>query len=101
MFGWQDTPNDMGEVGIYHMQMLGDKQAAGMMQAPMPDMPSCWSIYFFVEDLAAATQKAKDLGATALMEGMPIPGVGSFALLKDPMGAMFSLFTPLPGQSPC
>ena len=46
-------------------------------------------------DLTAATQKAKQLGATPIMEGMPIPGIGSFSMLTDPTGAMFTLFQPM------
>jgi len=90
--GWQGHAMDMGPAGLYRMQMLGDKQAGGIMKHPMPDMPSCWVVYFFVEDLAASTAKAKELGATAMMELVPIPNVGHFSMLTDPVGAMFALF---------
>jgi predicted enzyme related to lactoylglutathione lyase len=32
-----------------------------------------------------------------MMENTPIPGVGSFAMLTDPTGAMFALFQGAPG----
>jgi predicted enzyme related to lactoylglutathione lyase len=79
--------------------MLGDKQAGGIMKHPMPGMPSCWVIYFLVEDLAASTAKAKQLGATAMMELVPIPEIGHFSMLTDPVGAMFALFQALPGSN--
>jgi predicted enzyme related to lactoylglutathione lyase len=44
-------------------------------------------------DLAATTAKAKKLGGSVLME-MPVPTVGSFAILKDPQGAVFAAFQP-------
>jgi|JRYL01.1.fsa_nt_gb predicted enzyme related to lactoylglutathione lyase len=96
LVGWQAQPLDMGPAGIYRVQMLGDKQAGGLMKHPMPGMPSCWVVYFFVEDLAAATQKAKGLGASAMMEMIPIPNVGQFSMLTDPTGAMFALFQASP-----
>jgi predicted enzyme related to lactoylglutathione lyase len=101
VFGWRGEPKDMGPAGIYRVQMLGDKQVGGMMKHPMPGMPSCWVCYFFVNDLTASTAKAKELGATAMMEGIPIPEVGSFSMLTDPTGAMFALFMMAPGTGPC
>lgn len=92
VFGWRDDPKDMGPMGTYHCQMLGDKQAGGLMKNPMNGAPSCWLCYFLVEDLAAATAKAKALGATAMMENTPIPEVGAFSMLADPVGAVFALF---------
>jgi predicted enzyme related to lactoylglutathione lyase len=95
LLGWEPQKRDMGEAGMYHTQMLGDKMAAGMMKVPMPGMPSCWAVYFFAPDLDAAGARAKELGATALHEGVPIPEVGRFSMFQDPAGAMFSLFEPL------
>lgn len=92
VFGWKDAPKDMGPMGTYHVQMLGDKQAGGIMKNPMNGAPSCWLVYFFAPDLAGTTAKAKKLGATALMENTPIPGIGAFSMLQDPMGAVFALF---------
>ena len=92
LFGWRDEPKDIGPMGTYHVQLLGDKQAGGIMKNPHHGSPSAWLAYFFVEDLKAATAKAKQAGATALLEDQPIPQVGSFALLADPVGAVFALF---------
>lgn len=92
LFGWKPDPKDMGEAGIYNVQMLGDKQAGGMMKLPMPGVPPCWVVYFLVADLAASTARAKELGASAMMEEIPIPEVGRFSMITDPTGAMLSLF---------
>lgn len=99
LFGWRDEPMDLGEHGTYHVQNLGDKQAGGIMKNPQNGAPSCWLVYFLVEDLEQATGKAKQLGATSMLEGQPIPNVGRFSLLQDPVGAVFALFQgnePLP-----
>jgi predicted enzyme related to lactoylglutathione lyase len=93
MFGWTEEPKDLGPMGTYRVQVLGGKQAGGMMKHPMPGAPSCWIVYFLVTDLAAATARAKQLGATAMVEEQPIPAVGAFSLLTDPVGAVFALFS--------
>ncbi|MCB9884756.1 MAG: VOC family protein [Planctomycetes bacterium] len=93
-FGWQPIVKDIGEAGTYNVQMLGDKQAGGMMKVPMPGMPSCWAVYFFVTDLDASGDKAKKLGATPMHENIPIPQIGRFSMYSDPVGAMFMLFEP-------
>jgi predicted enzyme related to lactoylglutathione lyase len=98
VFGWQPMTSGMGDGKQYHVQMLGDKGAGGMMKVPMPGMPSCWCVYFFVEDLAAMTDKAKELGATTMMEVVPIPQFGSFSVLTDPAGAVFMLYEPVRAQ---
>ena len=92
MFGWKDEPKDMGTMGTYHCQMLGDKQAGGIMKNPMNGAPSAWLVYFLVEDLAKSTAEAKELGANAMMENTPIPEVGAFSMLADTTGAVFALF---------
>ncbi|MEZ6015834.1 MAG: VOC family protein [Planctomycetota bacterium] len=99
--GWTPQTKDMGPAGKYYVQMAGDKQAAGMMQHPMPGAPSCWVSYFLVEDLDASTAQAKALGAQAMMECQPIPEVGRFSMLTDPTGALFSLFQPLASAGTC
>ncbi|MBL8750907.1 MAG: VOC family protein [Planctomycetes bacterium] len=96
MFGWTDEPKDIGEMGTYHVQNLGTKQAGGIMKNPQPGMPSAWLVYFLAPDLHATTERAKQLRATPLMENVPIPGVGAFSMFVDPTGAVFALFQPLP-----
>ncbi len=96
MFGWKEQPKDMGPMGTYRVQLLGDKQAAGIMKNPMNGAPSAWLVYFLAPELARATKRARDLGAKALMENTPIPEIGAFSMLCDPVGATFALFQPLP-----
>ena len=101
VFGWKPEIKDMGEAGKYHAQVLGDKQAGGLMKVPQEGMPSCWAIYFLVTDLQTSTDKAKELGAAAMMESIPIPEIGSFSMLTDPTGAAFALFAAAPGLGQC
>ena len=67
----------------------------------MPEMgpiPPHWLVYFAVEDCDAAVQKASGLGANVIKPAEDIPGVGRFAILKDPQGAAFALLKPQPAQ---
>lgn len=45
VFGWTHQAKDMGEAGMYHVQMVGDKQTGGLMKHPMPGVPPCWVVY--------------------------------------------------------
>ena len=92
MFGWTSEAKDMGPGGMYYVQTLGGKQVGGLMKNPANGAPNAWLVYFFVEDLAKSTAKAKELGASAMLENQPIPGIGAFSMLADPTGACFALF---------
>ena len=59
-------------------------------QAGVPDH---WLKYVAVEDTDAAWNKAGQLGATQLAPPMDVPGMGRFAVLADPSGATFALWT--------
>jgi len=63
LFDWnmQDIP--MPE-GSYTMIDVGEGTGGEMMKQLMPDAPSAWLPYVLVDDIKAATQKAKSLGAT-------------------------------------
>lgn len=98
LFGWQEEPMDMGPMGVYRVQKQGAAQAGGMMAHPQPGAPSCWLAYFATEDLAGSTRKAAELGAKVMVANAPIPGIGAFSLLTDPVGAVFALFWAQPGS---
>lgn len=92
-FGWKPQHMDLGPMGTYRCQMVGDKGAGAIMRNPAPDAPTWWCAYFLTPDLAAATGKAKELGAEPMVENVEIPGGhGRFSLLKDPTGAPFGLY---------
>ncbi|MGE3174679.1 MAG: VOC family protein [Planctomycetota bacterium] len=94
MFGWQDESKDIGEMGTYHVQKLGGKEAGGIMRNPQPGTPTCWCPYFLAPDLDGSTARVKELGGTVLMGRTEIPDVGWFSLAMDPVGAVFCLFAP-------
>ncbi len=101
LFGWKEQTKDMGPMGTYRVQMLGDKQAGGLMKHPMPGAPSCWLMYFLAPDLAGSTKRAEKLGAKVMHANVPIPGIGAFSMLSDPCGAIFALFQINATGTPC
>ena len=50
-----------------------------------------------VDDLKAATAKAKSLGATVIKDQAEVNGRGSFSIITDPTGAMLGLWQPKKG----
>jgi predicted enzyme related to lactoylglutathione lyase len=55
--------------------------------------PPHFMTYIAVDDVDAAVAKAAGLGATVVREPMDIPNTGRIAVIKDPTGAVFAIFT--------
>ena len=92
MFGWEFQENDMGGGMIYTTFKPMDGPGGGMftMEGGNPG----WLNYIGVEDINAATEKAKSLGATVHMGPHEIPNVGWFTVMSDPNGAAVAIFQP-------
>lgn len=102
-FGWkfQESTATDGEFA-YHEFLAGNKPyPAGGMYDLSPEMcgengempPPHFLSYVAVEDVDASAQRAADLGGTVVREPMDIPNTGRFAVIKDPAGALFAVFT--------
>jgi uncharacterized protein len=94
VFGWTTRDMDMGEMGTYSMfQRGGETDTGGLMaRPPNVEAPPHWLTYIGSEDVDKTAAKAKKLGATLIVEGMDIPNVGRFAVIQDPVGAVFGVF---------
>jgi uncharacterized protein len=83
----------------YTLWMSGKHRIAGLMALPQDDAsgtPPHWLVYIGTPDVDATVTDAQRLGGTVLKEAADIPHVGRFAVLSDPQGATFAVFTPLP-----
>ena len=93
--GWKAQDAPMPGM-TYTLLSAGETQVGGLMALPEQlramGVPPNWRGYVAVDDVDAWTEKAKSLGASVRMEPMDIPGVGRFAVVADPQGAVFSLF---------
>ncbi len=93
LFAWTLSDVDMDGM-TYTMIDVGEGTGGGMMQHPMPGAPSMWLPYVLVDDIAAATAKAKSLGATVVLDVKEVTGAGSLSIITDPTGAMLGLWQP-------
>jgi uncharacterized protein len=91
LFDWKLEDMPMGDM-TYTMIGVGEGSGGGMMKNPMPNASSMWVPYVDVDDLAAATAKAKSLGASVLKENVDVMGHGAFSIITDPTGAMLGLW---------
>jgi uncharacterized protein len=62
------------------------------MKHSMPRAPSMWLPYVGVDDINAATVKAKSLGAEIIVDVREVMGYGQMSVLRDPAGATIALW---------
>ena len=96
MFDWKLEDMDMGDM-TYTMIKVGEGTGGGLMKNPMPNATSMWVAYVNVDDLKAATNKAKSIGAELVKDVTEVKGAGSFTIIIDPTGAMLGLWQPRKG----
>jgi predicted enzyme related to lactoylglutathione lyase len=60
----------------------------------MPGVPSFWLAYVLVDDIGAATNKAKSLGAKIVKDSVEVPNMGWFTIIEDPTGAALAFWKP-------
>ena len=90
LFNWklEDVPGmDYTVINVW-------EGTGGMMKTPMPGIPSSWTAYVLVDDIAASTEKARSLGATICKDITEVPGMGSFSIMVDPTGATLAMWQP-------
>ena len=93
VFGYETETMDMGGAGEYVLFKVGGQPAAGLIQIgpEWGDVPSNWSVVFEVEDCDAAVAKAQELGGSVIREPQDLEGIGRFAVVADPWGAVFQV----------
>ena len=94
LFDWklQDVPMPGG--GTYTMIDVGNGNGGGMMVNQAPGTPPHWLAYVGVEDVRAATKKAKDLGAKVAVDVMEVAEYGTMSVIVDPTGATLAMWQP-------
>jgi predicted enzyme related to lactoylglutathione lyase len=90
LFDWKFEDMDMGAGGTYSLFKPDSGPGGGMMS--MPEAPTMWLAYVGVDDVRAATEKAKSLGAQIIRDCMEVPNTGVFTILVDPTGASIALW---------
>jgi uncharacterized protein len=97
VMGW--NARDAGMPGMsYTILSAGEANVAGLMALPdtacaAGERPG-WMAHVAVDDVDASAAQAKQLGGSLHHPPTDIPGVGRFAIIADPDGAILALFKP-------
>lgn len=88
---WSQDPS-------YMFFTLDEVPKAGLFLQPHEErqagIPPYWLTYIGIADVDETLRTAIGLGATNLHGPEDIPTIGRFAVLRDPQGATFAIFTP-------
>ncbi|HEU4632196.1 MAG TPA: VOC family protein [Gemmatimonadaceae bacterium] len=99
LVGWTISVVPMGELGDYTMVHAGETAVGGIVPLdPAHGVASHWVPYVTVAEVNAACEHAAELGGAICVPPTDIPGIGRFAVLEDPEGAIFSPFAPLAAE---
>lgn len=94
MFDWKLDAMDVGGGMTYTLIRVGEGTGGGMMDQMVPGAPSAWMPYVLVDDIRAATDKARLLGAKILKDSHEVMGAGTLSIILDPTGAMLGFWEP-------
>jgi predicted enzyme related to lactoylglutathione lyase len=94
--GWKTQPMEGNPA--YTLFLAGGQPVAGLMllpeEAKAMGAPPNWLTYVGTPDVDGTAKQAESLGAKILKAPADIPSVGRFAIVMDPQGAVFALYTP-------
>ena len=98
LFGWsfQDVP--IGENAYYTMFEIGGKSISALHQMGADQaaqrIPPNWLSYVSVDSADRAVARARELGATVMMEPFDVFDSGRMGVIQDPTGAVVGLWEP-------
>jgi predicted enzyme related to lactoylglutathione lyase len=99
--GWTAEAVDMGGYSDFNMKPEeGSDPVAGICHARGSNagLPSQWMIYIVVEDLDRAVKRAQELGGAVVRPAGEPGGMGRFAVVRDPAGAVAALYEVAKGE---
>lgn len=98
LFGWGVVDSGLSDM-VYAICNVEGDGIAGMMPLPEPlaqqKVPPHWMGYIYADDVDAAAKAVEKDGGTMHRAPADIPNVGRFAVMSDPQGAAFILFSAL------
>jgi predicted enzyme related to lactoylglutathione lyase len=96
LLGWGTQEWQAGDQP-YTMWVNGETPLGGIMELPEPARQAGaqphWLAYVAVPSVDAAAARTRKLGGSVVHEPTDVPGAGRFAVLSDPQGAMFAVYT--------
>lgn len=103
VLGW--STHDGGVPGRkYTLVSVGEMPIGGLLEKPAAAFASGekarWVGYIGVDDIRVFLERVQQAGGVVHRASETIPGVGTFAVVADPQGAIFVFFQPLAGITP-
>jgi len=89
VFGWDEVRQQEGYVGL----AVDGRRQAGILplDESRANIPSNWTVYFLVDDVADTVRRAEALGAEIHVPETNLDERSSFAVIRDPQGAYFNV----------
>ena len=98
--GWKAAP--FGNDGTYTLFMAGERPVAGLMTLPdeakAQGAPPNWMMYLGTPNVDETAMRISQRGGRVLRQPADIPNGGRFAVVADPFGAAFGIFSPGPNS---
>lgn len=101
--GWSAKDSGMGDRS-YTLFSMGPTMVGGLMpitdEAKKMGVPPCWTGYVAVDDVDDYAKRVKKAGGAVHRDPEDIPGVGRFAVVADPHGAVFIIMKGSSAEGP-
>lgn len=98
LFGWRPDEGVAAGITEFTMMRLGSKTVA-LLYPQMPEareaqVPPHWTSFVSVEDASHAAARAIELGGIVVRDSFAVDDLGRVATVRDPTGAIVSLWEP-------
>ena len=97
LLGWDLVPEKFSDGSRYYFASSSGEVTAGVYEMPDEfrddDMASFWMSYVAVDDIIDACALVRELGGKVLMGPASFGRGAAIAMIEDPTGAIFSLFS--------
>jgi predicted enzyme related to lactoylglutathione lyase len=95
LFDWKfDDISAPGGQMPYTLINVGEGTGGGIGAFPNGPAPPRWLAYVAVDDIDAATRRARELGATVLQDVTEVGDYGWLSVIRDPAGAEIAMWKP-------
>lgn len=102
--GWSAKSFEAGGDGSYTIFSMGPADVGGLMpitnEMRAMGVPPCWTGYIAVDDVDGYAKRVKAAGGAVRRSPEDIPGVGRFAVVADPHGAVFIIMKGSSAEGP-
>jgi predicted enzyme related to lactoylglutathione lyase len=93
LFGWTTEPFPDSPIPYRVIKTSDGHTNGGMTSMMQPGAPPAWLVYFGADSADEAAARAGELGGSTVAEPMDIGPGGRIAVVQDPQGAVFGLYS--------